>query len=201
MAPQRQLQPYTLSVWLYHPVTTSALWLKIPTSPLTAVLLAPLHVRLIRDGVEHTARVFKGTEQPKLQCDACGKESCLLCGCTPYHEGRSCDQHRADTVQVSPAMAEVQRQEGATLAMMRTDPLSKQCGGCKGWITRVEGCDKMQCLCSNRFCWKCDAPDAACECTGTEHGFWDNKRDRVAGGNERAASPHTRKRKSPWGSK
>ena len=32
-----------------------------------------------------------------------------------------------------------------------------QCGNCRSWIVREDGCDAMICLCGFRFCWTCAA--------------------------------------------
>ena len=62
----------------------------------------------------------------------------------------------------------------------------RQCPGCKNGLEKLRGtCNKFQCRCGCRFCWKCgvlaDANgNAACRCTGSDHAFWDNVQNRVA---------------------
>ena len=51
---------------------------------------------------------------------------------------------------------------------------TRQCGGCGNSIEKVNGCDKMECLCGYRFCFQCGAQGSNCSCTGSHHGFWDN---------------------------
>jgi len=38
-----------------------------------------------------------------------------------------------------------------------------QCPKCCWWIWRYEGCDKVVCRCSARFCYICKAPDYTCD--------------------------------------
>ena len=48
-----------------------------------------------------------------------------------------------------------------------------ECGGCQGRIMKSEGCDKLQCLCGYRICWKCKSVNASCKCS-PGHVFLDN---------------------------
>ncbi|CAB9511498.1 expressed unknown protein [Seminavis robusta] len=48
-----------------------------------------------------------------------------------------------------------------------------ECGGCQGRITKSSGCDKLQCICGYRVCWKCRKVGAQCGCN-PGHGFVDN---------------------------
>ena len=50
---------------------------------------------------------------------------------------------------------------------------TKLCGGCGARVCKSDGCDKMQCLCGYRFCWRCGSVDATCNCN-PGHGFFDN---------------------------
>lgn len=36
---------------------------------------------------------------------------------------------------------------------------AKQCPNCQIWIVREEGCQAMQCICGQRFCWTCGQTD------------------------------------------
>ena len=62
----------------------------------------------------------------------------------------------------------------------------KACPKCGHAVEKdPESCDKFQCRCGCRFCWKCGSlADAAgiatCKCTGNDHSFWDNNHNKVA---------------------
>lgn len=49
-----------------------------------------------------------------------------------------------------------------------------RCGGCDTWIMKLDGCDKVQCVCGFRICWNCKTVAARCPCTPKNHGFVDN---------------------------
>lgn len=62
----------------------------------------------------------------------------------------------------------------------------RKCPKCGAWIEKgpsleafgipvAEGCDKMTCRCGCKFCFKCGSIDARCQCTGSEHGFFDHR--------------------------
>lgn len=59
------------------------------------------------------------------------------------------------------------------------------CPGCKQAIEkRPRTCNKFQCRCGTRFCWKCGARadargNATCKCTDSSHVYWDNERNRT----------------------
>ena len=48
-----------------------------------------------------------------------------------------------------------------------------ECGGCQGRIMKSSGCNKLQCLCGYRICWKCRKVNARCNCS-PGHVFYDN---------------------------
>ena len=64
----------------------------------------------------------------------------------------------------------------------------RQCPGCKNGLEKLRNtCNKFQCRCGCRFCWKCGAlgdanGNATCRCTGSDHVFWDNEKNRPAVG-------------------
>lgn len=62
-----------------------------------------------------------------------------------------------------------------------------QCGGCEGYIMKESGCDKLQCICGFRICWKCRAVGANCSCN-PGHGFWDNVTHDSSWGSAKAAT-------------
>ena len=50
-----------------------------------------------------------------------------------------------------------------------------QCGGCDTYISKESGCNKVQCICGYRICWKCKKVGSVkCNCTGSHHVFYDN---------------------------
>lgn len=62
----------------------------------------------------------------------------------------------------------------------------RKCPSCGAWIEKgpaleafgipvAEGCDKMTCRCGCQFCFKCGALNAACTCTGADHGFFSHQ--------------------------
>ncbi|CAB9528844.1 expressed unknown protein [Seminavis robusta] len=72
---------------------------------------------------------------------------------------------------------------------------TKPCPRCGACIEKVEGgCDMMECLCGFRFCYGCGAPGAQCDCTPSNHFFWDNISDcraRTVAPLEAPADPET----------
>merc|ERR1712029_840627 len=50
----------------------------------------------------------------------------------------------------------------------------KRCRRCGNGVELREGCLKMKCLCGYRFCYRCGAENAQCDCTPAHHGFTDN---------------------------
>ena len=82
--------------------------------------------------------------------------------------------------QVAERRQKRKRDEEASAATLRQ---FRTCPGCRQGLEKVaRSCNKFQCRCGCRFCWKCGAlADAAgnlaCGCTGRDHVFWDNVRD------------------------
>ena len=52
----------------------------------------------------------------------------------------------------------------------------QQCEHCDAWISRVDGCEAMQCLCGYRFCWDCQMAADQCDCGWCISEFYDNIR-------------------------
>ena len=56
----------------------------------------------------------------------------------------------------------------------------RRCPGCGDGLEKApRTCNKFQCRCGTRFCWKCfKLADASgqptCKCTGEDHVYWDN---------------------------
>mmetsp|Transcript_24477 Transcript_24477/g.41914 ORF Transcript_24477/g.41914 Transcript_24477/m.41914 type:complete len:368 (-) Transcript_24477:128-1231(-) len=51
----------------------------------------------------------------------------------------------------------------------------KRCRRCGNGIELSRGCLKMKCICGYRFCYRCGAENAQCDCTPAYHGFTDNR--------------------------
>lgn len=119
---------------------------------------------------------------PMVMCPVCQKDSCLVCGRSPYHEGRSCldpaPQPSATAMATASASAPQATSspiddEAATLAFIARSNI-KLCPRCKNGVVKEEGCDKLKCRCGYRFCWNCGSENAQCGCTPSNHGFIDN---------------------------
>ena len=76
-------------------------------------------------------------------------------------------------------------------AVRRELPAMRVCPSCKmGIIKDADTCDKFQCRCGCRFCWRCGKAASAsglytCRCTGSDHVAWDNVRNRPAAARKR----------------
>lgn len=112
--------------------------------------------------------------EPCLNCELCGRWSCVLCGAQPYHMGFTCEEHaRRGGKGTDDDLMQWVRMTG-----------SKQCPKCKVVITKenlvkqgtqyVE-CHKMMCRnCNTKFCFKCLAiltHKYSCGCSDEGHGF------------------------------
>jgi hypothetical protein len=83
-----------------------------------------------------------------------------------------------------------ERTSGAAVEAERrallSQPQYRVCPGCRNGIEKdPDSCDKFQCTCGCRFCWKCgtradERGQYACKCTGDDHVAWDNVRNRPA---------------------
>jgi len=109
-------------------------------------------------------------------CPLCDVESCLLCGTAPYHEGRTCEEHRKSLCN---------KDEQSFFKWMEATG-SKQCPTCNMAMTKENlekqsqqrsECHKMLCRnCGTRFCFKCLAvltETYTCGCSIDRHGFID----------------------------
>jgi len=132
-------------------------------------------------------------QEPRLQCLQCGKEHCLLCHATPYHSGRTCQEHAAASSVSSSSGSNntTTSNEEASFRdwMKRTG--SRQCPKCKMGVTKEDlgrqktqhaECHKMICRnCDTRFCFRCLAvltSSKTCGCTADNHGFINPKTGR-----------------------
>lgn len=126
---------------------------------------------------------------PRLHCDLCGREHCLRCQATPFHEGFTCEEHAARQQNQNTRADDPQRaqaddgMEGLRTWMEQTG--SRQCPRCRMAVTKHDiinqktqrmECHKMICRnCDFKFCFKCLASleHSTCGCTGNNHGFVD----------------------------
>ena len=113
-----------------------------------------------------------GAPSPKCPMPDCDtpiapEEACSLLG-------RAYKPAAAETAPSHPAATattSLSEADQATAAWLESQ--TKLCGGCGARVCKSDGCDKMQCLCGYRFCWRCDSVDANCSCN-PGHGFFDN---------------------------
>lgn len=85
--------------------------------------------------------------------------------------GRAYKPAAAETVPSHPTNTNPSEADQATAEWLESQ--TKLCGGCGARVCKSDGCDKMQCLCGYRFCWRCGSVDASCSCN-PGHGFFDN---------------------------
>lgn len=117
--------------------------------------------------------------QPRLMCEHCHKEHCLLCSASPFHSGKTCEEHLS---QLKDAGAE------STLRKWMREVGAKQCPKCRAVVTKQNlqkqstqdaECHKMICrACKTRFCFGCLTvltEKNSCGCTPDDHGFIDPK--------------------------
>lgn len=121
--------------------------------------------------------VLEDGVQPRLRCEVCKKEHCLLCSASPFHHGQTCEEHLASVRG---------KDEEKSLRRWMAEVGARQCPSCGNAVTKhqLEGqetqtaeCHKMICRsCRTRFCYGCLAiltPSSTCGCTPDEHGFID----------------------------
>lgn len=90
--------------------------------------------------------------------------------------GRPFQPRPAQQHHVTPSAEEIDE-----LTLQWIQSRTQPCPGCGARIEKLpDGCDKMECLCGYRFCYKCGAPGAECDCTPSHHYFWDSIVDRIA---------------------
>jgi len=106
---------------------------------------------------------WSGQGNPRMLCNVCKKDSCMLCKASPYHSNMSCQEYKE--FKSSPDLT--------VAAALEKNRNVRQCARCKIFIEKKEGCDKMKCRCGYRFCFKCLTPEATCNCTPAHHGFTD----------------------------
>lgn len=128
-------------------------------------------------------------EEPRLECTACRKESCLHCGAQPYHKGFDCEEHAERVRAKGGKKAEaksIKAEESFREWVKETG--SKQCPTCSVVVTKqnldaqgtqYKECHKMVCRnCNSRFCFKCLkvlTEQFTCGCSIDRHGFVDPK--------------------------
>lgn len=106
-------------------------------------------------------------QEPRLQCPQCGKEHCLVCHATPYHNGKTCQEHAAASGASSSSGGNNRTtlDEEASLRDWMERTGSRQCPRCKMGVTKEDlgrqksqraESHKMMCRnCETRFCFKC----------------------------------------------
>jgi len=109
-------------------------------------------------------------------CPVCCVSQCLVCGMSPFHASLSCAQAKEQigTEGNNEATARQKVEEAATNKFLQSRNF-KKCSRCSVNVEKVSGCNKMQCRCGYRFCYKCGAENASCGCTAKSHGFFDNE--------------------------
>jgi hypothetical protein len=113
-----------------------------------------------------------------VRCPSCEVLRCGRCFANAHGGARCADANGG----AADASAE------AVQAALGAD--AKQCPRCSAWIEKDPGsCDKMQCRCGHRFCFRCGADNARCSCTPAFHAFWDNHANRPDYGASAAAPP------------
>lgn len=151
---------------------------------------------------------YEEGDLPRLNCPACKKVSCLLCGAQPYHRGRTCAEH-AERLQARG----IQREEDSIKRWMK-ETGSKQCPTCRMVVskqnirnqaTQYSECHKMLCRnCGSRFCFKCLAvltDTYTCGCSIDLHGFIDPHTGKRIQHLRRGQGKGARKAKAPAGAK
>ena len=117
--------------------------------------------------VETTGAPSPKCPMPDCHTPIAPEEACSLLG-------RAYKPAAAETAPSHPAATattSLSEADQATAAWLESQ--TKLCGGCGARVCKSDGCDKMQCLCGYRFCWRCDSVDANCSCN-PGHGFFDN---------------------------
>merc|ERR1712014_294872 len=94
----------------------------------------------------------------------CNKEHCLLCGTTPFHSGKTCEEHLAS---IRAAGLEGAEDAEASFRRWMEEVGAKQCPQCKSVVTKnnlatqatqTSECHKMICrTCQVKFCFGCSA--------------------------------------------
>jgi len=137
-----------------------------------------------------------------LRCGRCKDEAglpitfCLKAGCGEAHDPRKmpCAEFRRQRNERVDGTEDAMRrletfgadEADAGLELLRQRPDIQVCPGCRHAIEKdPNSCDKFQCRCGMRFCWKCgQRADSrglySCGCTGHNHVAWDNLRDAPA---------------------
>lgn len=131
-------------------------------------------------------------QAPCLQCPRCRRESCLRCHASPYHHGRTCEEHAARGRRASGSGGPApERSDEDLLREWMKKTGTRQCPRCQMAITKEDlsrqltqrsECHKMICRnCETRFCFKCLkvlTGTTTCGCTGDNHGFINPKTGR-----------------------
>jgi hypothetical protein len=96
---------------------------------------------------------------PAMECGSCHRAFCYAHANAHPVPGMSCAQYAAATADDDRACA----------AAVAGD--SRKCPGCGALVTKVAGCNHMQCPCGASFCWLCGRVIDASELP-THYAFW-----------------------------
>lgn len=103
-----------------------------------------------------------------MDCPICSKQHCLVCASTPYHDGETCAEHKAevDAAKARAAAtssgggagggggsASAEADEAATQRYLQASNI-RICKRCNVPLIKESGCDKMKCRCGYRFCYQ-----------------------------------------------
>ena len=101
-------------------------------------------------------------------CPLCSMQLCAVCG-TRWHPDETCAQYKARIGVDTDADRSLEE-------YLKEHENVRPCPQCGEAVEKAFGCDKMKCRCGYRFCFVCFAPNAQCDCSGGNHGFWDNRK-------------------------
>lgn len=89
--------------------------------------------------------VYEDGDPAQFNCPICFKVYCIKCK-SDWHDGQTCAEYKVNNTY---SEADKQFEE-----FIRGSKF-KQCGKCKFWVGRSEGCDHMTCRCGHQFCYRC----------------------------------------------
>jgi hypothetical protein len=88
-------------------------------------------------------------------CPLCLQNYCLDCR-VQYHTGKSCGEYKADKINST-----FSKDDEQFLSFVKGAKF-KQCGKCKFWVERNQGCNHMTCRCGYQFCYQCGGQYGQC---------------------------------------
>jgi len=99
---------------------------------------------------------IKSPDVSEFACPMCAKYYCLNCR-VEYHKGQSCQEWRVNNT--------YSESDKAFEKFVKVSKF-KQCGKCKFWVEKKEGCNYIKCRCGQEFCYACGGPRGVCKCGG-----------------------------------